>query len=110
MVYTTEKTLKDHGDKVGEDEKKKIEAAIEKVKSVQEGSDTKAIESAVEDLMQASHKLAEEMYKQKAAEQGQPAGPGDAESAPDPPAEDAKAGDEAVDADFEVVDETDDKK
>ncbi|HUU45720.1 MAG TPA: molecular chaperone DnaK, partial [Acidobacteriota bacterium] len=108
MVYTTEKTLKDHGDKVGPDEKQKIEAAIAKVKSVQEGSDTKAIDDAVEELMQASHKLAEEMYKQKAAEQPQGA-PGPPPGGAEEPPETGKSDGDAVDADFEVVDEGDKK-
>jgi len=106
MLYTTEKTLKDFGDKVSEDEKKKIEEAIEKVKSVQQGMDAAAINTAIEELMQASHKIAEEMYKQQAAESGaqqQAKGQPQAE----PAAEKQKAGepDGAVDADFEVVDD-----
>jgi len=107
LVYTTEKTVKDYGDKISSDEKKKIEAAIEKVKSVQSGSDTAAINSALDELMQASHKLAEEMYKQT-AQAGAQAG-GAQQTGPAP--EEAKTGEDkegAVDADFEVVD--DDKK
>jgi len=108
MIYTTEKALKDVGDSISEDEKKKIEEAIEKVKSVQSGSDATAIKTALEELTQASHKLAEELYKQQAAQAGQQQG------GPQPPpetgAEEKKDADqgEAVDADFEVVD--DDKK
>lgn len=111
MVYTTEKTLKDFGDKISADEKLQIEAAVAKVKSVQEGSDAKAIDDAVDELMKASHKLAEEMYKQKTAEQSAPGGP-----QPDPQpgkAQETSSGSgdsgEAVDADFEVVDEPDKK-
>jgi molecular chaperone DnaK len=106
MVYTTEKTLKDYGDKISDNDKKNIESAIEKVKAVQSGSDAAAINSAIDALMTASHKLAEEMYKQQTAQQGggatagPPPGAGPAESSAD------KGG--AVDADFEVVD--DDKK
>ncbi|GAB4323160.1 MAG: molecular chaperone DnaK [Candidatus Zixiibacteriota bacterium] len=110
MVYTTEKSLKDFGDKVSSDEKSKIEAALEKVKKVQEGSDAKAIEDAVNELMQASHKLAEEMYKQKTASeqtggaqsgpQGEPAGDSAQSSADSESAEEAE---------YEVVDEKDKK-
>jgi len=108
MVYTTEKTLKDFGDKVYSDDKSKIEAAIAKVKSVQEGSDAKAIDDAVEELMKSSHKLAEEMYKQQAAsagaaqqqqstaQQGAPSGEGPGDG-------------QAVDAEYEVVDDKDKK-
>ncbi|HEX9750591.1 MAG TPA: molecular chaperone DnaK [candidate division Zixibacteria bacterium] len=106
MVYTTEKTLKDHGDKVGADERKKIEEAIAKVKSVQTGSDAKAIEDAVEELMQASHKLAEEMYKQASQSQtaAGDAGKPDASGSDTKPTGDAKDGG-VVDADYEVVDD-----
>jgi molecular chaperone DnaK len=113
MVYTTEKTLKDFGDKISAEEKSQIEAAIEKVKSVQDASDAKIIDEAVDELMKASHKLAEEMYKQKTAEQGA-AGEGGPQAEPQPgPSQEASSGGaesgEAVDADFEVVDEQDKK-
>jgi molecular chaperone DnaK len=108
MVYTVEKTLKDFGDKVSADEKKQIEEAIAKVKSVQTGSDTAAIDAAVDELTRASHKLAEEMYKQTTAGQQQTAG---AQSTGGPaPDESAKTkGDGAVDAEYEVVDDKDKK-
>ncbi|MEW5702380.1 MAG: molecular chaperone DnaK [Candidatus Zixiibacteriota bacterium] len=108
MVYTTEKTLKDFGDKVGADDKTRIEAAIEKVKSVQTGSDAKAIDDAVEELMRASHKLAEEMYRQKTTESGSGAGPS---AGPRPEPSSASGGGDGgpVDADFEVVDDKDKK-
>lgn len=108
MVYTTEKTLKDFGDKVSADEKKAIEDAIAKVKSVQTGSDTATINSAVDDLVKASHKLAEEMYKQTAAGQQQTTGE---QSTGGPSADESTkpAGDGAVDAEYEVVDDKDKK-
>jgi len=108
MVYTTEKTLKDFGDKVSADEKKQIEDAIAKVQSVQAGSDTVAIDRAVEELTRASHKLAEEMYKQTAAGQQNA---GASETADGPSAsESAKPSDGgAVDAEYEVVDDKDKK-
>ncbi len=112
MVYSTEKTLKDFGDKVDEAEKKKIEEAIEKVKSVQSGSDAEAINAAIDELMQSSHKLAEEMYKQQGAQAG---AEGTAGAQPGPGPEQATASgdgqkdDGAVDADFEVVDDEEKK-
>ena len=114
-VYTTEKTLKEYGEKVSEEERKKIEEAIEKVKSVMTAEAAKTINDAVEALMEASHKLAAEIYKQA----GPPPG---AEGAAGSSGEHTQAGgteasgtssgdsgDGAVDADFEVVDD-DDKK
>jgi molecular chaperone DnaK len=105
FVYQTEKTLKEHGDKVSADEKKKVEEGIEKLKEALKGESIEAINSAKEELMQASHKIAEEMYKSAQAEGGAQAGPapGGEEAASDSGDKDG-----AVDADFEVVD--DDKK
>lgn len=112
-VYTTEKSLKEHGDKIDEEDKKKIEAELEKVKSVISSEDSKSIKEAIEALMTASHKLAEEVYKESQAEgqapggsppEGEPASSGSgSEQEPD-------GGDSgAVDADFEVVDEEEKK-
>lgn len=105
FVYQTEKTLKEHGDKVGADEKKKVEEGIEKLKEALKGESIDAINSAKEELMQASHKIAEEMYKSAQAEGGAQAGhaPGGDQAGTDGGDKDG-----AVDADFEVVD--DDKK
>ncbi len=107
LVYTTEKTLKEHGDKVSEEEKKKIEEGIAKLKEAISGESTETINTAKEELMQASHKLAEQMYAQAQADQqqtagAQPGGQADSESKPD------SDDDSTVDADYEVVD--DDKK
>ncbi len=114
-VYTTEKSLKEFGEKVGEEEKKKIEEAIEKVKSVMTAEEAKTINDAVEELMQASHQLAAEMYKQASPPPGAEgaAGP-DPEQSGEAGADAAgessgDSGDGAVDADFEVVDD-DEKK
>jgi molecular chaperone DnaK len=114
-IYSTEKTLKEYGDKVGDDDKKKIEEAVEKVKSVMSGDDAKAINDAIEELMQASHALAAEMYKQTAPPPGAEqagADTGAEQAAPEGGAEESASGDSkegAVDADFEVVDD-DEKK
>jgi len=106
-VYTTEKTLKEHGDKIGADEKKAIEEAIEKVKSVMGSSDAKAIEDAVNALMESSHKLAEEIYKASAGQQAGagPQQPGGETGAPPSDGD----GEDAVDADYEVVDDEEKK-
>jgi molecular chaperone DnaK len=107
MIYTTEKTLKEYGDKVSEDEKKNIEEKIEKVKQAAKGESADDINKSVDELMQASHKIAEQMYKQTAGAQQQaadqePPKEGKKEEKP----EDKDKGKEgAVDADFEVVDD-----
>ncbi len=97
LIYTTEKTLKEHGDSVDASEKQSIEEAIAKLKKEMEGSDAQAIESACEALSSASHKLAEAMYA-KASQSADSGAAGTAEeSAPRPSDEDV------VDADFEEV-------
>jgi len=101
-IYTVEKTLKDLGDKVSSEEKKRVEQAIEKVKSVMSGSDTEAINRATEELLSASHKIAEELYKQQAAGQAQGA------ATEPPPGEEKKEG--KVEAEYEVMDDKEEKK
>jgi molecular chaperone DnaK len=105
MIYTTEKTLKDYGDKVSADEKKNIEEKLEKVKQAVKGENAEEIDKSVDELMQASHKLAEEMYKQTDGAQQQ-AGPQEPpKEEPKEEKKDDKGKDGAVDADFEVVDD-----
>ncbi|MBU8932413.1 MAG: molecular chaperone DnaK [candidate division Zixibacteria bacterium] len=111
LVYQTEKTLKEHGDKVSKEEKTNIEEAVQALKDSLASESVEVINTAKEALTTASHKLAEEMYKQAQAEQQAAAGeqPG-AEPEPsgeETPGEEPKP-EGAVDAEFEVVD--DDKK
>ena len=68
LISATEKTLKENPDKVSEGDKKNIEAAIEELKKVKDGDDKSAIDSAIEKLSQASHKFAEELYKEAQAQ------------------------------------------
>jgi molecular chaperone DnaK len=94
LVYQTEKTLKDLGDKVPEDTKNTVEEAIAGAKSALEGDDTEALTAASDKLREAGMKLGEIAYQTAEAEA--PEGEGEPVSAP--------AEDEEV-ADFEVVDE-----
>jgi len=101
MVYGIEKNIKEFGDKIGPDEKARIEAAIVKVKKAIEGDDAAAIRNAQEELTQASHKLAEAMYAKSAGQQAGPgAGPG---AGPEAQAGAGKKEEDVVDADFEEV-------
>ncbi len=71
LIFSTEKTLKEHGAKATDDEKKAIEEAIEELKKAKDGEDKEAIDKAMENLSQKAHKLAEEIYKEaQAAQQG----------------------------------------
>ncbi|MBO7611654.1 MAG: molecular chaperone DnaK [Elusimicrobia bacterium] len=72
LVYATEKSLKEHGDKISQDERLKIEQAINDTKEAIKGGDIAKIKEAKDKLSDASHKLAEEVYK--AAQQQQQAG------------------------------------
>jgi molecular chaperone DnaK len=101
LVHTTEKTLAEHGAKVGEAERRAIETALADLKEALKGSDAEVIAAKTNTLAQASMKLGEAMYKQ--AEQ-QPGGGGGGEG--DGGAEAKK--DDVVDAEFTEVD--DDKK
>ncbi|MBT7547501.1 MAG: molecular chaperone DnaK, partial [Gemmatimonadetes bacterium] len=102
LVYATEKSLEEHGDKIGEEDKKAIEDTLAETKKTLEGEDDEAIKTSMEALQQASHKLAEEMYKDAQAQQGAEGGPAPEGDAGQPQ---GSADEGAVDADFEVVDD-----
>jgi molecular chaperone DnaK len=106
LVYQTEKTVKEHGDKVDASVRTDIERALNHLKDVQKNDDADAIEKAMEELTTVSHKLAEAVYKtqQQAAGDGQAAGPGG--PTPERPApesgDDGGKDDDVIDAEFEV--------
>ena len=76
MIYSTEKNIKDLGDKVSAEDKAKTDEAVADLKRALESGDTEAIKNKTEALKQASYKIAEEVYKQQSA-QGQGAGGAD---------------------------------
>jgi len=72
LIYTVEKTLRDYGDKITEDEKKRINDALEKCRKAKDTSnDINEIKNAIAELTSASHKIAEEMYRSQASAQQQ---------------------------------------
>lgn len=101
LIHTTKKTLAEHGDKVSADEKAKIEAALKALEEVAKGDDKAVIEARTQELAQASHKLAEMMYQQQGGAQ---AGAEQTQAA-----EEGKAKDDVVDAEFEEVKENKEK-
>ncbi len=113
-VYQMEKTLKEHGDKVSDSDKRAVEAAIKEVREAAQGNDAAKIDAAVEKLNQAGHAIAKALYEQQAAAGGGGfhAGPGGSQAGgphvrPEPSSGgSAKAGgdDEVIDADFKVKD------
>ncbi|MBU1147280.1 MAG: molecular chaperone DnaK, partial [Candidatus Omnitrophica bacterium] len=102
LAYSVEKSLKDFGDKVTQNEKLKIEQGLNDLKEAIKGSDVEKIKKGMEELSKAAHKLAEEVYKAAQAKQAQ-AQPGAAGPQPDaanPEESKKKDGDEVIDAEF----------
>ena len=95
LCYQVERSLKDYGDKIDASEKSNIEAKLKDTRDALEADDTAQIKAAMEALTQASHKLAEQMYKQEGGAEGaQPEASGPEAGAP-------PADDNVVDAEFE---------
>jgi molecular chaperone DnaK len=113
LIYSTEKSLKDYGSKVSDAEKKAIEEKLAALKEAVKGKDTDKIKKGMEELTQASHKLAEAIYKD-AAQKQQQAGPKAEGPAQDGPAQEPKAGgakpsgsgkdDDIIDAEYKEED------
>ena len=81
MVHSVRKSLKEHGDKVGADEKAKIEAALKDAEEALKSDDKATIEAKTQALAEAAHKLAEQMYaEEQAKQQAQPGAGGGGET------------------------------
>ena len=100
MVYDTEKLMKEHADKLDDSSKSAIEASIEKVKQAEKSDDVAQIESALEELTQATHALSKHMYESAEQPAASAAPGGDAEGA----AEEAASDVNVIDAEFEKAD------
>ncbi len=104
LVYQSEKSLKDLGDKISGEDKAKIESGVNSVKETLKGTDTEAIKKATDELQQAFYEISSKIYQQAGA-QGAPgtdpngAGFGGQQGQP------GGADDNVVDADYKVVDE-----
>ena len=97
MVFQTEKTLEDMGDKISSSDKASVESALGKLKETLKGNDTEAIKSATEELTKAFYAVSEKLYQQNGQQAGGPDMGGQAggnDSGPD-----------VVDADYTVVDD-----
>jgi len=102
LIYSTERTLKEHGDKLSEGDKKEITDAIEKLRNTMARGNIDEIKAATESLQQASYKIAEIMYKQAAEKQAKTAEEATASEA----SEKTEAKDEdVVDAEYKVADD-----
>jgi molecular chaperone DnaK len=102
LINGAQKSLEELGDKVEADEKTAIEEAIKTAETAIAGDDLEAIEKATKELTEKSSKLAEKMYQDSAAAEG--------ESADKTKGADAEDAEEVIDADFQEVDENADKK
>ena len=101
LVYSTEKTLREMGEKIDQTTKADIEAQIVKVRSAIDGDDKDSIQREMDALMQMSHKVAEEAYKRAGGEQAGAQAQG--EGAQGESQQKKKPDDDVVDADFEEV-------
>ncbi len=101
LVHSTEKSVKEFGDKVSAENKSAIETAVEALKTALGGEDVEAIKSRTDELLQASMKLGEAMYKASQAE---------AQAGAQPGAEQEPKKDDVIDAEFKEVGEDDKKK
>jgi molecular chaperone DnaK len=108
LVYQTEKTLKEMGDKVDAATRRNVEEHVERVKKAMEGTDKDAIKKASDDLMNASHKLAETMYKAASQQAAGPGGGSQEQQARGPSGKPGGGDEDVVEAEFEEV--KDDKR
>ena len=100
MIFQTEKQLKEFGEKLSDDKKAPIEAALEELKKAYETKDLEAIGKALENINNAWKNASEEMYKAQAE-----AGGADQDGSDNQPSPEAKGGDDVQDVDFEEVKE-----
>jgi len=101
IIFSTEKSLKEHGDKISEEEKKAIETGVSDLRDALKGTDTEELKKKTQDLIQVSMKLGEAVYKSQ--QKDAPGNPDDPAS--NPGDQEAKKEDKenVVDADFEDV-------
>lgn len=108
LVYSTEKTLKEHGDKVSAETRGKIESAVNNLKEAGKGDDPDAIKKALENLSEAGQELGKVLYEEAAKKQaaaGGEAGPAQETTPPQEGEVKRKGGDDVIDAEFEAKDE-----
>ncbi len=113
LIYATEKSMKDLGDKLSDSDKKNIESKLSDAKEALKGKDVDKIKKSMEELTKASHKLAEEVYKKTAQQKAGTTSGGQSpkeEPSPKKEAEDEKKGDDVIDAEYKVENEDKDKK
>ena len=107
LIYSTEKTLKEHGDKVSAETRGNIENAVNNLKEVIKGEDPSAIKKAIDNLGAAGQELGKVLYEEAAKKQAASAPEGQAAQTPPPPGQEEvrrKKPDDVIDAEFEAKD------
>jgi len=110
LIYSVEKTLKESGDKVSEDDKNKITEDIKDLKKALEEDNAENIKAGIEKLTTSSHKLAEEIYKKASAQTQQQETNKESEKSSEADKKDEKEEEKVVDADYEVEKDEDKKE
>jgi len=108
LLYSTDKTLKEHGDKVSAETRGRIESAVNNLKEAVKTDNADAIKKAIENLGIASQELGKVLYEEAAKKQAASAASGSAGQEPPPPPEgevERKGGDDVIDAEFEAKDQ-----
>ena len=111
LIYSTEKTVKDAGDKISENTKNEINDTITKLREAMQNDDIDQMKSGIENLTNASHKLAEEMYKQTASQEQQQgkAGDGSASESKTEESKDSQKDEKVFDAEYQEENEDNSK-
>ncbi len=109
LIYTTEKSLKDYGDKVSASDKAAVEAAVSELKKAIEGNDAEDMKRKTEALKQAFYKISEEIYKAAGAQAGSQGGSGAQTDAGGSSGNSGGTSGKAEDVDYRVVDDEDKK-
>jgi len=113
LIYTTEKTVKDAGDKVSDSQKSEINDNISQLRKAMQDNDLDQMKSGIEKLTNSSHKLAEEMYKQSSSQEQQQAQSGDTSSSENQSQEesqDSQKEEKVYDAEYQEENEENNKK
>ncbi len=108
VVYSTEKSLKEYGDKVSQEEREKIEKTLKAAKEALAGNDLEKIKKTQEELNQASHKLAEEVYKEAAKKRE--AKPKEEKETKKEEKKEEKKKEDVIEAEYKEKDEGEEKK
>jgi molecular chaperone DnaK len=108
LIYSTEKTLKEHGEKVSADVRGKIENAVNNLKEATKGEDGEAIRKAIDNLGTVSQELGKVLYEEAAKKKASGADAQATQASPPPPPDEGdvkrKGGDDVIDAEFEAKD------